>query len=193
MSRYLKWLIFLFIVLSAFTVAVAQVTTSLYFPVVFFQPTPTPSNTPTVTPTTTTTPTPTTTATPTKTPTRTITPTPTLNVFIDDFEVDPQDDPLEEWVEIRNRTSQSIDMEDWRLRDEQGNIFFFPAFSLGASRTVTVWTGGGTNNSSNLYWGRSEPVWNDHSDCIYLRDDENEFIDGICYNLPLSLFIDLAP
>ena len=80
MSRYLKWLIFLFIVLSAFTVAVAQVATSLYFPVVFFQPTPTPSNTPTVTPTTTTTPTPTTTATPTKTPTRTITPTPTLNV-----------------------------------------------------------------------------------------------------------------
>lgn len=193
MSKHLKWLIFLFVVLSAFTVAVAQVTTSLYFPVVFFQPTPTPSSTPTITPTATTTPTPTTTATPTRTPTRTITPTPTLNVIIEDFEVAPRDDPLEEWVEIRNRTSQSVNMEDWRLRDEQGNIFFFPAFSLGASRTVTVWTGAGTNNSSNLYWGRTTEVWNDHSDCIYLRDEDNEFVDGICYNLELSLFIDVVP
>ena len=82
---------------------------------------------------------------------------------------------------------QTVDMEDWRLRDEEGNIFFFPAFSLAAGNTVRVWTGTGTNNSSNLYWGRSEPVWNDHADCIYLRDAENNLIDGVCYNLPLSL------
>ena len=82
---------------------------------------------------------------------------------------------------------QSVDMQNWRLRDEEGNIFFFPEFSLAAGSTVRIRTGAGTNDSSNLYWGRSEPVWNDDADCIYLRDAENNLIDGVCYNLPLSL------
>jgi hypothetical protein len=77
---------------------------------------------------------------------------------------------------------QSVDMTGWLLRDEGGNIFTFPDFTLGPGQSVKVWTKVGSNNSSNLYWNRTEPVWDDHSDCIYLRDAENNLIDSLCYN-----------
>ena len=174
MSKLLKWFIFILILLAAFSVAVAQSGTTLYFPLVYRQPTPTPSATPT----------PTITPTPTKTSTPKVSPTPTFNVFIDDIEYNP-DEELDEFVDIRNRSNRTIDMEDWVLRDESGNIFIFPDFSLSHNSTVTVWTKAGANSSSDLYWGRTEPVWNDVSDCAYLRDGlggDSKLIDSYCYN-----------
>jgi hypothetical protein len=82
---------------------------------------------------------------------------------------------------------QSVDMSGWLLRDEDpNNKFFFPDFTLGPGQSVKVWTKAGFNDSSNLYWNRTEPVWDDHSDCIYLRDADNNLVDALCYHESLS-------
>lgn len=183
MSKSLKWLILALIILAAFSVAVAQTTTTLYFPVVYKEPTPTPTSTPT----------PTNTPTPTKTATPKVSPTPTLNVFIDDIEPDPQEDPLDEYVDIKNSSGRTVDMDGWVLRDDGGNIFTFPDFSLAHNRTVRVISGTGFNTTSTLYWGRTAEdgdVWNDVSDCAYLRDGigkDSKLIDSHCYP-PLPLW-----
>lgn len=192
MAKHLKWLIPIFIILAAVSAALAQSGTNpYYFPLVFkSEPTPTPSTTPTPTSTPTKTPTPT----KTKKPTVTSTPKPNVYIDIDNSVVAPQDDPLDEYIRIKNGTSKSVDMTGWLLRDEDpDNRFIFPDFTLGAGKSVKVWTKAGFNDSSNLYWNRTEQVWNDHNDCVYLRDEENVLIDSLCYHESLWSIFGLFP
>ena len=99
---------------------------------------------------------------------------------------------MDEYVTIRNQNRDLwIFMEGWVLRDDSGEEFVFPRFTLLPFDTVKVWTKPGQNEPENLYWWpeRTEPVWNDISDCAYLRapasDDpdetQTELVHQRCY------------
>ena len=171
MSTKLKTLIAITVVIGTIFFAVTALANTIYFPVLYDQPTLTPTNTPTATATATATPSPT----PTKTP------EPSLDVEIIDIEYDPPDDPLNEYVEIENKESKNVDMTDWRIKAETGERYDFPEFTLRAGRKVKVWTGSGTNTSTDLYWGESSPVWKDNGSCAYLKDEDVVLIDTYCY------------
>jgi hypothetical protein len=188
----LKWALALLILTLGSAVAVrAALQELMYFPLVhknFAIPSPTATDTPTITPTSTRTPTPSRTPTHTRTPTqtRTITPTrtntPPPGIHFVHIEYAPDQDELDEWVSIRNWQNETFDMEGWTLKDDSGNELEFHAFTLRAYTTIVVWTKAGQNNSTNYYWGSSQPIWNDSEDCAYLRDDENEPVASICYS-----------
>ncbi len=135
------------------------------------------------------TPTPGATATPTSTPsaitptpTPTYSPTPTPDVRITYIEYDPPGPDVEgEYVQIRNFTGSSVDMTDWTLRDQAGNTFTFPPFSLSPDASIRVWTKSGTNTALDLYWGRSAAVWNNEGDTAYLRDSLGVLIHTYSY------------
>ena len=124
-----KWLFAIILIVGTVIVVQAAFQSLIYLPYVARQdPTATPTLTQTLTPTVTgtITITPTVTGTlPTSTPTRTITPTPTLipGVFILDIEFAPQENPIDEYVTIRNQFGKFIPMDGWTLRDEKKNIF----------------------------------------------------------------------
>jgi hypothetical protein len=190
-SRLLKGFIAILLGTGLVIIARATFQSNTYLPLVPNQgvtETSTPSQTPTPTGTITITATPTRTHTitgtlPTTTPTRTATPTATLvpGVFIVDIEYAPTTHPLDEYVIIRNQFKKFIPMEGWTLRDENQNVFTFPRYTLTTLASVKVWTKSGVIDPENLYWGRIDPVWNDHGDCAYLRDDEGDLIDNFCY------------
>ncbi|MFL7892972.1 MAG: lamin tail domain-containing protein [Anaerolineales bacterium] len=179
-------------------IARASLLSTIYLPLVPLKDntdTPTPSSTPTQTSTGTITITATATRTPTITgtlPTATQTSTPTRTatlvpgVFIIDIEYAPETNPMDEYVLIRNQTSSIIPMEGWTLRDESKNIFTFPRYSLISYAYVKIWTKAGFIDPDNVYWGRTEPVWNDFGDCAYLRDDKLTLMDSECYGSMLS-------
>jgi len=179
-------------------IARASLLSTVYMPLIPLQDktdTPTPSSTPTqtstgtITITATPTRTPTITGTlPTATRTPTQTPTPTLvpGVFIIDIEYAPETHPLDEYVLIRNQTRNIIPLQGWTLRDESKNIFTFPRYSLTAYAYVKIWTKAGVIDPENVYWGRTEPVWNDYGDCAYLRNDKFTLMDSECYGSMLS-------
>jgi hypothetical protein len=161
--------------------------TPLYLPIIHRQPSPTPTNTatPTVTPTRTVTPTPTRTATrtatgptPTRTrtaaPTRTSTPTrteapPDIQIAFIDF-WPGGNEAQNEYVRIENHGAGPTTLTNWSLCDAQGNCFVFPSFTLGAGAKVFVRTGTGVNDVDDLYWGRSQPVWDNTGDTATLRN-----------------------
>jgi hypothetical protein len=199
-SLLLKTLLACLLGAGLFLIARASYLSNNYFPLIIVQEitetatpslTPTPSATPTPTGTITITATPTRTPTvtgtlPTATQTRTPTPTRTLvpGVFIVDIEYAPETLRLDEYVEIRNQTGEFIPMEGWTLRDENQNVFTFPQFSLDPWAEIKVWTKAGILDPRNLYWGRTDPtdpVWNDHGDCAYLRDTEHDLMHSVCY------------
>ncbi len=206
-TKVIKGVALLLFALVLFTSAQAALTNRIYLPIIINQPTQTPSLTSTITPSATTTPTytitptgtlptptPTRTTTPTytgtpptATPTRTITPTPTQTwlpgFYITHIEHSPDFDEMDEWVAIKNASGQSVDMTGWILKNDhrEPDIFIFPNFTLLNNRDVQVWTKWGTDTSTDLYWKLDEPVWNQGSDCAYLRDADNVFITSVCY------------
>jgi phosphatidylserine/phosphatidylglycerophosphate/cardiolipin synthase-like enzyme len=120
------------------------------------------------------------TPTPTATPTPTITPTPTGSATITFILYDPPD-TLSEYVQIQNTSGAALDMTGWTLRDLANNTYTFPTFTLAAGATVKVWTNSGTNDSANLYWGRSQAVWNNTGDTAFLRNAQGELVDQYSY------------
>jgi hypothetical protein len=186
MSGKMKWLLALVLAVSVVAVARASLQNQYYMPMAFREFTPTITPTSTMTPTNTPSVSPT--ATRTATPTRTQTPRP--RIWLDDIQLNGPGGPLDEWVSVKNNTDDSEDFTDWTLRDEGGNIYTFPdGFRLGEDDSVKVWSKDGTNSSSNLYWDfvpdneqeEENGVWNDHGDCAYLRDEDNDKVYGKCW------------
>lgn len=137
---------------------------------------------PTLTPTATFTATATATNTPSVTATPTRTPTPKPGVYIEDIIYAPTN-PLDEYVEIKNTSSNSVSLEGWYIKVESNSSlrYNFPKFSLGGGKTVRVWTKIGNDTASDLYWGLTTPVWKDNGDCAYLRDASAVLRDKYCY------------
>ncbi|HVW32937.1 MAG TPA: lamin tail domain-containing protein [Acidimicrobiia bacterium] len=77
----------------------------------------------------------------------------------------------DEWVELVNSTAAAADLGRWTVADDAANTYTVPAgFTLGAQATVRLHSGGGTDTGSDLYWGRSQHVWNNDGDTAHLRD-----------------------
>ncbi|MEW6716877.1 MAG: LysM peptidoglycan-binding domain-containing protein [Chloroflexota bacterium] len=52
-----------------------------------------------------------------------------------------------------------LSLENWRLQDENGNVYIFPRLILYKDGAVTVYSKSGVDTVVELYWGRDEPVW----------------------------------
>jgi hypothetical protein len=64
-----------------------------------------------------------------------------------------------EWVVVSYQGDEQINLARWELRDEDRNVFVFPQLILHTNGAVQVHTRSGTNTVIDLYWGKSEPVW----------------------------------
>ncbi len=170
-----RWLIVFFALLITTAMARMALDNVIYLPVVIVDA----SLTPTIT------------ASPTITPTSTVTPTPTATPkpsgvrILEVVQSDQVQNPLHEYVSIKNYTSSAVSLTDWFIRDDDVHRYNFPdGYSLPSGGTVRVWTEAGTNTITDLYWGSEVEVWNNVHDCAYLRDDsegENELVDTYCY------------
>jgi len=102
---------------------------------------------------------------------QTATISPPADVRITHIEYDPPgDDVAGEYVRIQNLGGRAQVMTGWTLRDLANHVFTFPSFTLAAGGTVRVWTKGGANTATDLYWGSSQAIWNNDGDTAYLRD-----------------------
>lgn len=78
-----------------------------------------------------------------------------------------------EWVRIKNYCSTTKSLARWRLHDygKKHTYVFSSTFTLKPGKTVTVYSGRGTNTAMRRYWGRtSGAVWNNSPpEWAYLR------------------------
>ncbi|GAA0672760.1 lamin tail domain-containing protein [Natronoarchaeum mannanilyticum] len=95
------------------------------------------------------------------------------------------DDPDEEYVTLNNTGESAVEMTDWTLRDREdgGRVgtnldpFVFPdEFTLNAGEEVTIWSGEGENDESDLYWNTDVNIWNQTGDTIILRTEDGETV-----------------
>jgi LysM repeat protein len=65
-----------------------------------------------------------------------------------------------EEVEIRN-LGNVVNLQGWRLVNEQGDSFLFPEFRMQPGSRVRIFTRQGPTTPAALYWGRETPAWQD--------------------------------
>lgn len=64
-----------------------------------------------------------------------------------------------EWVVVSYTGDDQINLANWELRDQDKNVFVFPQLILHPNGAVQIHTASGTNTVIDLYWDKSNPVW----------------------------------
>ena len=82
----------------------------------------------------------------------------------------PDDDVLEdEWVEIENPGSESVDLAGWTLRDEStSNRFTFEAGTLAPGQRLRLRTGCGADTATDIHWCSPAGVWSNRGETVLL-------------------------
>lgn len=65
-----------------------------------------------------------------------------------------------EHVIIEHVGNGDISLSGWRLRDESGAEYRFPALVLHPGAQVSIYSRKGDDSASSLYWDREIAVWN---------------------------------
>jgi endonuclease YncB( thermonuclease family) len=78
----------------------------------------------------------------------------------------------DEYVVFENTGEAPLDLSGWTVSDEAGWTYTVPGgVRLAGGATITLRTGSGTDTTTDLYWGRGAPVWNNGGDTITVEDD----------------------
>lgn len=76
-----------------------------------------------------------------------------------------------EAVQIVNSGSREASLRDWKLTDQLGNTYTFGQLTLfGDGAGISIHTGSGQDNATDLFWGLEEALWNS-GDRVVLYDD----------------------
>ena len=98
-----------------------------------------------------------------------------------DAEGNDNDNLNEEYVVLANSCDDLI-MTGWTLKDESAsNKFTFATFT--APKEFTIYSGVGDNSETEIYWGRTQAVWNNNGDTLFLRDKEGNLILSDSYTV----------
>ncbi|WP_438828069.1 lamin tail domain-containing protein, partial [Streptomyces tropicalis] len=82
-----------------------------------------------------------------------------------------------EWVALTNDSRQAVNLDGWRLSDEDGRTYVFRHRRLAAGATVRVHSGVGRDTFSDVYQDRRTYVW-DNEDTATLRDAWGRLVDS---------------
>ncbi len=83
-----------------------------------------------------------------------------------------------EYVVITNTSTKSQSLTGWTLTDKQNHVYRFPAFTLGARKSVTVRTGKGTATATTRYYNSANYIWNNTGDTASLRNKAGKQISA---------------
>ena len=85
-----------------------------------------------------------------------------------------------EYVIFKNNCSYSCDLSNWNVSDASSHSYLFPSFTLDSQATFTLYTGNGTDTTTQLYWkSKYTPcpaIWNNNGDTLYLRNASRDMI-----------------
>jgi len=94
-----------------------------------------------------------------------------------------------EWIKIRNRGGQSLNLGRWWVRDAMLRRFTFPRGTrVGPGQTITVFVGRGTRRPGVFYWGQPRPIFENANgdgrnlgDGAYLFDPKGDLRSHMLY------------
>jgi endonuclease YncB( thermonuclease family) len=88
----------------------------------------------------------------------------------------------DEFVRIENKGSVAVDLYNWRLSDESGKTFRFPAFVMEPGQICQIYTNEYHPETCGFNFRHtSSAIWNNGGDCATLRNADGQIVDTYCY------------
>ncbi|MDD1706583.1 MAG: lamin tail domain-containing protein [Methanoregulaceae archaeon] len=76
----------------------------------------------------------------------------------------------DEYIILKNGGSITIILTGWQIRDSDGFVYTFPEATIGPGAELTLHTGNGIADSTNLSMGSTVPVLDNDNDIVTLYD-----------------------
>lgn len=86
----------------------------------------------------------------------------------------------DEWVDIRNAGEATASMMGWVVTDGASRYLFEAGFRLGAGGTVRLHTGSGRDSVTELYWGRTDHVWDPGETAQIIESEDQPLTWAMC-------------
>ena len=105
------------------------------------------------------------------------------NLSIDYIEYNPDGDEAQgEYLVITNHENYNVSMVGWFLQDEAAQTAYEFDFIITNNTSIRIYTGDGTDNSTTLYWGWHQGIWNNSGDFAILQDENGYLVDSYRYD-----------
>ena len=105
------------------------------------------------------------------------------NLTIDYIEYDPEDDEtVGEYLVLTNHENYNVSMVGWFLQDEAAQTAYEFNFTISNNSSIRIYTGDGTDNSTTLYWGWHQGIWNNSGDFAIIQDENGYLVDSYRYD-----------
>jgi len=98
-------------------------------------------------------------------------------IKLDDFSFSDKN----EFVKFKNFCNFPVYLDGWYLKDESSrHKFKFNKITLGSDSSLTLHTGYGYDNLTDIFWNH-KPIWNNEGDTVFLYDDDNLLVFSYSY------------
>jgi hypothetical protein len=97
-----------------------------------------------------------------------------------------------EWVEIYNNDTLIVNLADWNITDQDGNVYSLANIDLAPGSYVVINTTSGTNTSTRIYLWSSVELWDDTGDDMVLLY-RAFYADYMAYKTPAATAVDPCP
>jgi len=105
------------------------------------------------------------------------------NLTIDYIEYNPEGDEAQgEYVVLTNHENYNVSMVGWFLQDEAAQTAYEFNFTISNNSSIRIYTGDGTDNSTTLYWGWHQGIWNNSGDFAILQDENGYLVGSYKYD-----------
>lgn len=89
-----------------------------------------------------------------------------------------------EYIVFKNTSGSRVNLKGWEIisaPSTDNQHYFFPRTIVGAGRTVTLYTGSGTNSRGKRYWGSTTARWDNSGDKAILKNRAGTTVDTCQY------------
>ena len=87
----------------------------------------------------------------------------------------------DEFVKFRNACKHTISLNNWVLRDRVNKTYTFPDIELAGKELLTLHTGSGQDNETDIYWNNNRAIWNNNGDSLKAWNSDGELMLDYTY------------
>jgi micrococcal nuclease len=106
-------------------------------------------------------------------------------VWVYDFKYDPAGHDEQnlngEYVVFRNSCTKPVNLSGWKIVTARNYEFVFPNILIGAKSLLSVHSGTGKANSSDIYWNSTKVVWRNSGDTLLAYNSKNQLVLNYSY------------
>lgn len=90
---------------------------------------------------------------------------------------DDRDNLNDEYIVFENTGDGTVDLSGWSVSDEADHTYTFSdGVSIEPGAQITLYTGGGSDTTTEFYWGSGSPIWNNAGDTVIVENADGTIV-----------------